>query len=333
MTAQHPSPAADTRSLQLSVVFCLFTLTGFLLASEKVAHWFVIPVFVCGVIIGVDAFDWFRGRVGMFDPAGIIGLLGVHFFFLAPLLHVVWDVWLPYVVPPGDWREWLGGMASINAIGLLMYRYARERVSKQVSRSTTRAFWQVDRRRLLLAAICGMLLSGALQCWVYARSGGVLGFIEAYSDSIGKAGSEHSLKGWGWILVVASAFEFTDAFSVQDPRRMALRALLAMLTLAAGLYLLLAPLDGTFTLTVMLVLWFVASGVARIAFGIAERGVPGAGMTIVNGMLSAALGILIALELPASADWAIGLLVGVDLLFAGLALIALARALRPLVGD
>jgi uncharacterized membrane protein HdeD (DUF308 family) len=137
----------------------------------------------------------------------------------------------------------------------------------------------------------------------------------------------------GWILVVASAFEFTDAFSVRDPRRTALRALLALLTLAVGLYLLLAPLDGTFTLTVMLVLWFVASGLARIAFGISERGVPGAGMTVVNGLLSLALGILVALELPASADWAIGLLVGVDLLFAGLTLIGLARALRPLVSD
>ena len=95
MTAQHRSPAAGTSSLQLSFLFCVLTLAGFLLASEKVEHWFVIPVLLCGVIIGIDAIDWFRGRVGMFDPAGIIGLLGVYFFFLAPLLHVVWDVWLP----------------------------------------------------------------------------------------------------------------------------------------------------------------------------------------------------------------------------------------------
>ena len=71
-----------------------------------------------------------------------------------------------------------------------------------------------------------------------------------------------------------------------------------MLTFAAGLYLVLAPLDGTFTLTVMLVIWFVASGVARIAFGISERGVPGAGMTIINGLLSLALGLLVGLSCP-----------------------------------
>jgi uncharacterized membrane protein HdeD (DUF308 family) len=134
----------------------------------------------------------------------------------------------------------------------------------------------------------------------------------------------------GWILIVAGVLQFADAFAVPDRDRTALRALLAVLTLAAGLYLVLAPLDGTFTLTVMLVIWFVASGVARIAFGMAERGLPGAGMVIVNGVLSLALGLLVALKLPESAGWAIGLLVGVDLVFAGMSLVWLSSALRPL---
>jgi uncharacterized membrane protein HdeD (DUF308 family) len=137
----------------------------------------------------------------------------------------------------------------------------------------------------------------------------------------------------GWILVVASGLQFADALAVGDRRRAALRAVLGGLTFAAGLYLLLSPLDGTFTLTVMLVLWFVATGVGRIAFGIAEWNVPGARMTILSGVLALALGLMVALKLPESADWAIGLLVGVDLLFAGTALIALGRAVRPLIPD
>jgi uncharacterized membrane protein HdeD (DUF308 family) len=134
----------------------------------------------------------------------------------------------------------------------------------------------------------------------------------------------------GWILVVASAFQFVDAFAVHDRRRTALRLVLAVLTFAAGLYLLVAPLDGTFTLTVMLVIWFVATGTARLVFGLAELGVPGAGMTALSGALSLILGILIAEQLPSSADWAIGLLVGVDLLFSGTILIALARGMKEL---
>jgi uncharacterized membrane protein HdeD (DUF308 family) len=104
--------------------------------------------------------------------------------------------------------------------------------------------------------------------------------------------------------------------------------LLGLLTLAAGLYLLLSPLDGTFTLTVMLVIWFVAIGIARIVIGIEERGTPGAGLLILSGTLSLVLGLMIALELPESATWAIGLIVGIDMVFSGVQLIALAQTLR-----
>jgi uncharacterized membrane protein HdeD (DUF308 family) len=131
----------------------------------------------------------------------------------------------------------------------------------------------------------------------------------------------------GWILVIASVFQAVDAFSVRHRGRMVLRLLVAALTFAAGLYLLVAPLSGTFTLTVMLVIWFVAVGIARLVFGLSELGVPGAGNTALIGALDLVLGILIAEKLPSSADWAIGLLVGVDLIFSGVLLIWLARTL------
>jgi uncharacterized membrane protein HdeD (DUF308 family) len=50
---------------------------------------------------------------------------------------------------------------------------------------------------------------------------------------------------------------------------------------------------------------------------------------VLAGALELGLGLLIAERLPDSADWAIGLLVGIDLLFTGAALLALARALKP----
>jgi len=132
----------------------------------------------------------------------------------------------------------------------------------------------------------------------------------------------------GWLLVFASAMYVVDAFSTRDRTRIALRLLMAVLSFIAGVYLLVAPLDGTFTLTVVLVIWFVAIGVARIVIGIADGGTPGAGMLVLTGVLSLVLGLLIALELPDSATWAIGLLVGIDLIFTGALLIGLARNLR-----
>jgi uncharacterized membrane protein HdeD (DUF308 family) len=130
----------------------------------------------------------------------------------------------------------------------------------------------------------------------------------------------------GWVLVAVSGLHAVDAFSTGDRTRTVLRLLLAALTFAAGLYLLLAPLHGTFTLTVVLAMWFLALGIARIVIGISNRGVPGAGITVLNGVASLVLGLLIALELPSSAAWALGLIVGIDLLISGALLLSLARA-------
>ena len=131
----------------------------------------------------------------------------------------------------------------------------------------------------------------------------------------------------GWVLVLASATNVVDAFSTRDRTRMAVRLVLAVLCFIAGVYLLVAPLDGTFTLTVVLAMWFLAIGVARIVIGIADRGAPARALIVLSGVAELLLGLLIALELPESAAWAIGLIVGVDLIFTGALLVGLARAL------
>ncbi len=132
----------------------------------------------------------------------------------------------------------------------------------------------------------------------------------------------------GWMLLLGAVFLLIDAFAVRELGRMALRLLLAFAAGAAGLGLLLAPLRGTYTLTVLLVLWFATTGVMRIAAAVAERGTPGAGWMGANGVITLLLGVLIGAKLPESSDWAIGLLVGIDFLFYGFAALVAASALK-----
>jgi uncharacterized membrane protein HdeD (DUF308 family) len=101
-----------------------------------------------------------------------------------------------------------------------------------------------------------------------------------------------------------------------------------VLTFAAGVYLLVAPLDGTYTLTVILVIWFVAIGIARLVIGVTDYPTFEGIMLAVSGALALGLGLLLAMRLPDAASWAIGLVVGVDFVFTGALMIALARALR-----
>jgi uncharacterized membrane protein HdeD (DUF308 family) len=131
----------------------------------------------------------------------------------------------------------------------------------------------------------------------------------------------------GIVLVAASIPLAVEAFAAGDLGHKLLRLFVAAVTAIAGVYLLAAPLEGTYTLTVMLVVWFVAIGCARLAGGLAHLGFPGAGVTAFSGLLSIVLGILIAEDLPSSSDWAIGLLVGIDLLFFGLKALWLASEL------
>jgi uncharacterized membrane protein HdeD (DUF308 family) len=137
----------------------------------------------------------------------------------------------------------------------------------------------------------------------------------------------------GWILICASFPIAFDGLSQPGLGRKLIRFVIATAAAATGLYLLLSPLEGAFTLTVMLVLWFVASGIVRIAAGLGELGSQGAWLTVMNGVVTLVLGVLIGRELPSSADWAIGLLVGIDLfVFSAIALWT-AWALPPATAD
>ena len=194
-------PLGSAGSFLASLYFCLFCLVYFLLASDRTAHWFIIPVVMCGVLIGSDAADWFRGRLDLFDPVGILGLLGVHFFFLAPLLHVHWDYWMSYVVPPPDWRDYLGGMAILNFLGLLVYRYARQLIkAPSVVPGAGGGTWSLEYRTFAVLLLLSLALTGVLQACVYARYGGVLGYISSYEEG------EGAFEGMGWVFMISESF-------------------------------------------------------------------------------------------------------------------------------
>lgn len=190
-------------SIHISLFVCTLTVCTFLLVSHQTAHWFLIPIWFCGVLIAPDAVDWLRGRLILFDPGGIIGLLGVHFFFFAPLLHVTWDSWINYVEPPPDWRDWLGAMAIVNAAGLVFYQAAKKRAALWEGHTGT--FWRLNRTRFLLTAVCGLILSGALQILVYAQFGGITGYIEAFTRLVEDPLS-NGFKNQGWLFTVSESF-------------------------------------------------------------------------------------------------------------------------------
>lgn len=128
----------------------------------------------------------------------------------------------------------------------------------------------------------------------------------------------------GWILVIAGAFLVAAAFAAHSVGSLVVRLLWAALTVIVGVWLIVEPDNGTLTLTFVLGIYFLFMGLTRIAVAFVGRGQQGAGLVGLSGVCGLLIGILVLVKFPSSADWAIGLLVGIDLIFAGWTLTSIA---------
>lgn len=134
----------------------------------------------------------------------------------------------------------------------------------------------------------------------------------------------------GWVLLIVGGVLIAAAFSAPSIGTLVLRLLWAILTVLVGAWLIIEPDNGTLTLTLVLGIYFLFMGLTRTTVAIIARGEPNAGLLGLSGVAGLLVGILILAELPDSADWAIGLLVGIDLIFAGWTLTSVALLGRDL---
>lgn len=183
-------------SVSLMIVYAVVLL--FLVLEPKVCHWFLIPVSLCGTIIGSDAVKWFRKKESIFDIEGITGIIGMHFFFLAPLLHVYLDYWMKTIDRPADWRDWMGGMAVINSLGLTVYMYLKNMVGRRIAAAHT--FYRLKPGVFHPAVLSLLIISLLLQLWVFIKQGGLLGYMMAFAKN------EGSFEGMGWIFMISESF-------------------------------------------------------------------------------------------------------------------------------
>ena len=112
----------------------------------------------------------------------------------------------------------------------------------------------------------------------------------------------------------------------QDLERLRPRARYRLLYLAGGFILITSPATGIITLTLLLIVLFVADGILETILAFKLRPAKGWAWILVSGIVSLIVGALIWAKFPSSALWAIGLLVGVNLMFSGFSFLSLAMA-------
>jgi uncharacterized membrane protein HdeD (DUF308 family) len=134
----------------------------------------------------------------------------------------------------------------------------------------------------------------------------------------------------GWLFLISGLVGLFMTFKMRGVPGFWWSLISAILAIVVGALLIGRPVGGAFSLTFLLITFFFIEGVVSIMFALDHRReLSGAwGWMLASGIVDLVLGGVIFAGLPGSAEWAIGLLVGINMTFGGVALIAMALQAR-----
>lgn len=134
---------------------------------------------------------------------------------------------------------------------------------------------------------------------------------------------------FGWMLLFSGILALVHAFRTYTWQGFLLSLLSALLRGFTGYLLIRYPLVGAASLTLILASFFIVGGLFR-AIGSGMLKLPRWGWSVMSGIVSVVLGIMLLLQMPVSSVWFIGFAIGVDLIVDGASLIGFATALHSL---
>jgi uncharacterized membrane protein HdeD (DUF308 family) len=137
----------------------------------------------------------------------------------------------------------------------------------------------------------------------------------------------------GWLFLIGGVIGLVAVFSTHDIPAFLWSLITAALSVALGVLLIWKPAEGALSLTLILTAFFIAEGIFQIATSIAYREVIAGswGWMLASGISDLALAAIIILGWPITGAWMLGLLVGINLIMSGLAIVMVAFAGRDLV--
>jgi uncharacterized membrane protein HdeD (DUF308 family) len=133
-----------------------------------------------------------------------------------------------------------------------------------------------------------------------------------------------------WLILFAGVSHLIFAFQTHTVGGVLWQVLLAVVYGVAGVYMLINPLLGVLSLTLVLAVFLFFEGILEIALYVRIRRVRYAGWILFDGIITLILGILIWGQWPSSSVWVIGTLVGISLIFSGISRCMLSLTVRHL---
>jgi uncharacterized membrane protein HdeD (DUF308 family) len=136
-----------------------------------------------------------------------------------------------------------------------------------------------------------------------------------------------------WLIVLGGVVHLVLAFHARSAGSFIWRLLVGLAYIVFGGYLLMHPLLGVASLTLLLASLFLIEGVLDIVLYARLRPAQGAGWLLLDGLVTLLLSLLIWMHWPSSSAWAIGTLVGVSLIMSGVARVMMSLAVRRLTAS
>jgi uncharacterized membrane protein HdeD (DUF308 family) len=135
---------------------------------------------------------------------------------------------------------------------------------------------------------------------------------------------------FGWILLLSGVTGLIATIRARQAPGFGWSLLSALIGIAAGVILLATPVQGTLSLTAVLIAFLLIEGVASILYALEHRkGSSGRwSWMLASGIVDVVLGVILLAGLPGTAVWALGLLIGINMIFGGWALVWMALRAR-----
>jgi uncharacterized membrane protein HdeD (DUF308 family) len=131
-----------------------------------------------------------------------------------------------------------------------------------------------------------------------------------------------------WLIVLAGMVHVMLAFRAHGAGSMIWKLLVGIAYVCFGGYLILHPVLGVASLTLLLASLFLIEGVLDIVLFVKVRPIQGSSWVLFDAIVSLLLGGMIYMQWPSSSGWAIGTLVGISLIFSGVARVMMSLAVR-----
>jgi uncharacterized membrane protein HdeD (DUF308 family) len=134
----------------------------------------------------------------------------------------------------------------------------------------------------------------------------------------------------GWLFLLSGVFGLFTTFMMRHAPGFWWSLVSALLGIVVGVLLLARPISGALSLTFVVIAFFIIEGAASIMFALDHKHELSGrwGWMLMSGIVDLVLAALVFGGLPSTAAWAIGLLVGINMIFGGSALVAMALHAR-----